>query len=73
MTQRQRRPVRSIQPVPERRLTNSYYDVQTRYVLGGEPAHLVVCGTCAAFVPSGDKAKTRHTQWHVLIQEALDR
>lgn len=68
--QPRRRPVRAV-PDP-RQLTNPYYDGQLRVMFGGEPFHLTLCGTCAAVVPSGSKAQERHTQWHRLMQEALD-
>ena len=52
--------------------TNGYYNMQARWVLGGEPMHLTVCGTCCAVVPSGEKAQRRHIEWHQLLQAAID-
>jgi hypothetical protein len=57
---------------PKRTSGNPYYDMQQRVVLGGEQMHLTTCGTCCAVVPSGQKAQTRHTEWHQLLQQAID-
>jgi hypothetical protein len=51
---------------------NGYYNMQARWVLGGEPMHLTVCGVCCAVVPSGEKAQRRHQEWHRLLQQAID-
>jgi hypothetical protein len=68
---RRPRPIRAV-PEPRPRPTTTYYDMQSRQVLGGEPMHLTVCGACCAVVLSGDKAQARHLEWHRLLQEAID-
>jgi hypothetical protein len=73
-SQRSRRPVRAVPDEQPKRPNNSnpYYDMQQRVVLGGETMHLTTCGTCCAVVPSGSKAQQRHTEWHRLLQAAID-
>jgi hypothetical protein len=46
--------------------------MQMRVVLGGEPMTLTICHTCAAVVPGGERSQARHTEWHRLMQEAID-
>jgi hypothetical protein len=54
------------------RRSSQFYDMQQRIVLGGEVMHFTICGACCAAVPSGEKAQTRHLEWHSLLQQAID-
>jgi hypothetical protein len=73
MPQPRRRPVRAVPDEPPRRANGKqFWQAPVRLVLGGEPMHLTVCGTCCAVVPSGSKAQQRHLEWHRLLQEAVE-
>jgi hypothetical protein len=67
-----RRPVRAVPDEPKRTNGRQFWDTQVRLILGGEPAHITVCSTCAALVTSGQKAQQRHLEWHRLLQQAID-
>jgi hypothetical protein len=67
-----RGPVRAMPDNTKRNAGKQFWDAQIRIVLGGEPAHITVCQTCAALVTSGEKAQQRHLDWHRLLQEAVE-
>jgi hypothetical protein len=67
-----RRPVQAVPDQPKRTNGVQYWDMQFRWVLGGEVMHPTDCGTCGAVVPSGSKAQARHAEWHRLLQEAIE-
>jgi hypothetical protein len=68
---RRPRPVRAL-PDPKPPKVESFYPMQMRVVLGGEPMTLTICHACAAVVPGGERSQARHLEWHQLINDGIE-